>query len=111
MNSFDNLVRIQIQKCPGDGRTGRWRGKFTSLHTSVARGDSERVAGFTIMGMSLAVLHSQKSMLTILIYSLVGLALVMFLGRDLSRTVRLLLSLITLVLLNGPTLLTLLFHA
>jgi hypothetical protein len=35
----------------------------------------------------------------------------MFLSRDLSRTVRLLLSLITLVLLNGPTLLTLLFHA
>lgn len=69
------------------------------------------MAGFTIMGMSLAVLHSQKSMLTILIYSLVGLALVMFLSRDLSRTVRLLLSLITLVLLNGPTLLTLLFHA
>ena len=43
-------------------------------------------------------------------YSLVALALVLFVSHNLSRKSRLLLSLVTLILLNAPTLLTLLFY-
>lgn len=50
-------------------------------------------------------------MLTVFGYSLIGLALVLFLSRNMSRMARLLLSLLTLIILNGPTLLALLFHA
>ena len=49
-------------------------------------------------------------MLTLFEYSLVALTLVLIVGRNLSRKTRLLLSLVTLILLNGPTLLTLLFY-
>ena len=50
-------------------------------------------------------------MLAIFGYSLAGLALVLFLGRNLSRRSRLLLALVTLILLNGPTLLTLMLYS
>lgn len=46
-------------------------------------------------------------MLTVFGYSLVGLALVLFLSRNLPRTRRLQLALITVIILNGPTLLAL----
>ena len=49
-------------------------------------------------------------MLTLFGYSLIALVLVLFVSRDLSRRSRLLLSLLTLMLLNAPTLLTLLFY-
>lgn len=49
-------------------------------------------------------------MLTLFGYSLIALVLVLFVSRDLSRRSRLLLSLLTLILLNAPTLLTLLFY-
>jgi hypothetical protein len=49
-------------------------------------------------------------MLTVFAYSLAGLVLVLFLSRNLSRMTRLLLSLATLIILNGPTLLALLIH-
>jgi hypothetical protein len=42
-------------------------------------------------------------------YSLISVVLIMFAGRNLSRTARLQLMLLALVLLNGPGLLTLLF--
>jgi len=51
-----------------------------------------------------------ERMLTLFGYSLVALTLVLFVGRNLSRKTRLMLSLVTLILLNGPTLLTLLFY-
>ena len=50
-------------------------------------------------------------MLAIFGYSLAGLALVLFLSRNLPRRSRLLLALVTLVFLNGPTLLTVLFYS
>jgi len=50
-------------------------------------------------------------MLTLFGYSLVALALVLFVGRNLSRKTRLILSLVTLILLNAPTFLAMLFHA
>lgn len=50
-------------------------------------------------------------MLTLFGYSLVAIALVFILGRDLSQKTRLLLSLLMLILLNAPTLLTLLYYA
>ncbi|MGB5260785.1 MAG: hypothetical protein WBO34_09720 [Gammaproteobacteria bacterium] len=49
-------------------------------------------------------------MLTVFGYSLAGLVLVLFLSRNMSRKTRLQLSLATLMILNGPTLLALLFH-
>jgi len=49
-------------------------------------------------------------LLTLFGYSLIALALVFFLGRNLSGRTRLVLSLLVLVLLNLPTLLVLLFH-
>ena len=49
-------------------------------------------------------------MLTLFGYSLIALALVFILGRNLSGRTRLVLSLLVLVLLNLPTLLVLLFH-
>ena len=50
-------------------------------------------------------------MLALFGYSLVALALVLFLGRNLARTTRLLLALAMLILLNGPTLLALVLHS
>lgn len=47
-------------------------------------------------------------MLTLFGYSLVALALILFLSRNLSRMTRLLLSLVMLILLNAPTLLAML---
>ena len=49
-------------------------------------------------------------MLTLFGYSLVALALFLFVGRNISRKTRLLLALVMLILLNAPTLLTLLFY-
>jgi hypothetical protein len=49
-------------------------------------------------------------LLTLFGYSLIALALVFFLSRNLSGRTRLVLSLLVLVLLNLPTLLVLLFH-
>jgi hypothetical protein len=49
-------------------------------------------------------------MLAIFGYSLAGLALALYLSRNLPRRSRLLLALMTLLLLNGPTLLTVLFY-
>ena len=49
-------------------------------------------------------------MLMLFGYSLVALALVLFVSRNLSRKSRLLLSLVTLILLNAPTFLTVLFY-
>ncbi|MDH3888011.1 MAG: hypothetical protein OEV12_00275 [Gammaproteobacteria bacterium] len=48
-------------------------------------------------------------MATLFGYSLISVVLIMFAGRNLSRTARLQLMLLALVLLNGPGLLTLLF--
>jgi len=42
-------------------------------------------------------------------YSLIAVVLIMFVGRNLSRTARLQLMLLALVVLNGPGLLTLFF--
>jgi hypothetical protein len=50
-------------------------------------------------------------MLTLFGYSLVALALVFLLGRNLSLRTRLLLSLVMLILLNIPTFMVLLFHS
>ena len=49
-------------------------------------------------------------MLTVFGYSLVGLALVLFLSRNQPRARRLQLALVTVIILNGPTLLALLRH-
>jgi hypothetical protein len=49
--------------------------------------------------------------LTLFGYSLVALALVFFLGRNLSSRTRLLLILVMLILLNAPALLVLLLHS
>ena len=49
-------------------------------------------------------------MLMLFGYSLVALALILFVSLNLSRKSRLLLSMVTLILLNAPTLLTLLFY-
>jgi len=48
-------------------------------------------------------------MATLFGYSLISVVLIMFAGRNLSRTARLQLMLLALLLLNGPGLLTLLF--
>lgn len=50
-------------------------------------------------------------MLAIFGYSLAGLALVLFLSRNLPGRSRLLLALVTLLLLNAPTLLTVLLYS
>jgi hypothetical protein len=50
-------------------------------------------------------------MLTVFIYSLIGLAVILFLGRNQPLRIRLLLGLVAMILLNAPTLLALLFHA
>ena len=50
-------------------------------------------------------------MLTMFGYSLVGLVLVLFLSRNLSRRARLQLALLTVIILNGPTLLALFVHS
>ena len=49
-------------------------------------------------------------MSTLFIYSLMGVVLILFLGRNLSRAARLQLMLLALVVLNGPSLLTMFFH-
>jgi len=49
--------------------------------------------------------------LTLFGYSLVALALLFLVGRNLSRMTLLLLSLLMLILLNAPTLLVLLFNS
>jgi hypothetical protein len=49
-------------------------------------------------------------MLTMFGYSLVGLLLVMFFARNMSRKTRLLLALLTVIMLNGPTLVALFLH-
>ena len=48
-------------------------------------------------------------MATLFVYSLIGVVLIMFVGRNLSRTARLQLMLLALVVLNAPSLLTLFF--
>jgi len=48
-------------------------------------------------------------MATLFVYSLIGVVLIMFVGRNLSRTARLQLMLLALVVLNVPSLLTLFF--
>jgi hypothetical protein len=48
-------------------------------------------------------------MSTLFIYSLIGVVLIMFLGRNLSRTAQLQLMLLALIVLNGPSLLTMFF--
>ena len=50
-------------------------------------------------------------MLTMLGYSLVGLLLVMCFTRNMSRNTRLVLALLTVIMLNGPTLLALFLHS
>ena len=49
-------------------------------------------------------------MLTMFGYSLVGLVLVLFFSRNMSRRARLQLALLTVIILNGPTLLALFWH-
>lgn len=49
-----------------------------------------------------------NNMLTVFGYSLAGLGLVLFLSRNMTRMSRLLLALLTLIIMNGPTLLALL---
>jgi len=48
-------------------------------------------------------------MAALFLYSLISVALIMFVGRNLSRTARLQLMLLALVVLNAPSLLTLFF--
>ena len=51
-----------------------------------------------------------ESVLTLFGYSLIALALIHILGRNMSRSKRLALSLVTLILLNAPTLLMMLLN-
>ena len=54
--------------------------------------------------------NAANNMLSLFGYSLIGLILVLFLTRNMARSTRLLLALLTLVILNVPTLLALFFH-